>query len=766
MAEVIGLAASIIQIAGAGAKLSVALYNFTNSAARADQDVKDIADDVELTSNALESVGRVFESEEAGSIVSKKAIQDANNIIKKCQSVFDEVSEIVEKRRKTAKDGKKSLSAMGKLAWPMKEQRVELNRRRLESLKNSLVLLLHVLQLAQGQARGRMEKGVLEEERDKIRELHQRQQDSLKSLQALENRFCHVALGDEETLRRSSIASRVPTLELMTSAPVMELPPLEKRSKPQKDTITIDLSTADDSDTSDSDATMSGDDNEEQISTEELAKAADHVKKLLKRITMLQKNFDVDKKKHRKRHVHKMYQRFCRKFESGIKLPSAADFGKVSPFIDFNMDDDGGQLESFDFDSFLHVQDKDTQFPLDDFYFSQEQRSVPQQTTNLDALSSTQSPQHPPLLSHESVETVPSFDAQTPHNPPVPSGSTASDFPLDLSGQQQRPSLGQGQSALAQQPPEALSQTWAQIQRQAQYMAQQQAQAQHQQAHWQHQQAHSQASMQPMSGMVQSLRSPAMLMLNRPMLPPVSTSNPSMPTYSRPVIPEISQSSQSGVESSLHNQSPTLTADSTLLPQPPSPTTALRDYQYQLMFLDCRKRKRKPLLEREQDGTSQSMTDNSMTENITSQPESSARQDAHASPRVSGWPSAGSGKVWEPYNLRLSSSSGYARLPARPDLSVLSNLSHQARTPSNASMIDPYPSRLPDDGTEQDDGQRSSRKRRRLVKDEDEPCTKDAADLVLKLEENEEMRETEPASSPVDRDIVDVLLDEWTVPVY
>lgn len=154
MAEVVGLAASIIQIAGAGAKLSVALYNFTNSAARADQDIKDIADDVELTSNALESVGKVFESEDAKSIVSKKAIQDANNLIKKCQGVFNEVSEMVEKRRKVGKDGKKTLSVMGKLAWPMKEQRVELNRRRLESLKNSLVLLLHVLQLAQGQSRG------------------------------------------------------------------------------------------------------------------------------------------------------------------------------------------------------------------------------------------------------------------------------------------------------------------------------------------------------------------------------------------------------------------------------------------------------------------------------------------------------------------------------------------------------------------------------------------------------------------------------------
>ena len=154
MAEVVGLAASIIQIAGAGAKLSVTLYNFTSSAARADQDIRDIADDVELTSNALESVGKLFESEDAKSIISTKAVQDAHNIIKKCQGVFDELSEIVEKRRKKDKDGKKTLSMMGKLAWPMKEQRVELHRKRLESLKNSLVLLLHVLQLAQGQSRG------------------------------------------------------------------------------------------------------------------------------------------------------------------------------------------------------------------------------------------------------------------------------------------------------------------------------------------------------------------------------------------------------------------------------------------------------------------------------------------------------------------------------------------------------------------------------------------------------------------------------------
>jgi hypothetical protein len=154
MAELVGLAASIIQIAGVGVKLSTTLYNFVGSATRADQEITDIAGDVEITANALDSVGKVFEDEDAPSVVSKKAIEHANSLIKRCEAVFREIHEVIDKRRKISKDGKKSLSALGKLSWPMKEQKIELLRRRLESLKNSLILLFHVLQLANGQARG------------------------------------------------------------------------------------------------------------------------------------------------------------------------------------------------------------------------------------------------------------------------------------------------------------------------------------------------------------------------------------------------------------------------------------------------------------------------------------------------------------------------------------------------------------------------------------------------------------------------------------
>lgn len=155
MAELFGLAASIIQIAGAGAKLSTALYTFVSSAARADHEINDIADDVQITANALEGVGLVFSDETSQSVVSVKAMQDARNLITRCEAVFEEIRELVEKRRKVGKGGKSGgLTALGKLSWPMKEQRVQLLRSRLESLKSSLMLLLQVLKLANGQAKG------------------------------------------------------------------------------------------------------------------------------------------------------------------------------------------------------------------------------------------------------------------------------------------------------------------------------------------------------------------------------------------------------------------------------------------------------------------------------------------------------------------------------------------------------------------------------------------------------------------------------------
>jgi hypothetical protein len=70
---------------------------------------------VELTSSVLESIGEVFAIEESKSIMSKKAIQDAKNIIKRYEGVFSDINYLVENKRKASKDGKKSLGMMGSL---------------------------------------------------------------------------------------------------------------------------------------------------------------------------------------------------------------------------------------------------------------------------------------------------------------------------------------------------------------------------------------------------------------------------------------------------------------------------------------------------------------------------------------------------------------------------------------------------------------------------------------------------------------------------
>lgn len=154
MTEAIGVAASIIQIAGVGVKLSTTLYNFAGSVVRADQELDDIAGDVKVTANAFNNIGELFADQESNSIVTTKAIVDAEDLIKRCGSVFADLEELTEKRRKVGKDGKKVLSTFGRLGFPLKEQKMELLRRRLESLKNSLVLLLNVLQLGKMQAQG------------------------------------------------------------------------------------------------------------------------------------------------------------------------------------------------------------------------------------------------------------------------------------------------------------------------------------------------------------------------------------------------------------------------------------------------------------------------------------------------------------------------------------------------------------------------------------------------------------------------------------
>lgn len=139
---------------------------------------------------------------------------------------------------------------------------------------------------------------------------------------------------------------------------------------------TVNSSAGDNSDTSESDPTAI-DDEDEHLSLEDLAKAAEHVKELLRGMTVLQQTVGGNRKTRRR--VRKMYQRFCHKFESGMKasqrdsLPTQNDTNDKPPLDEYviltsqpenSQGSTGGsfiQLENCDFD---HSAKADEDLPL------------------------------------------------------------------------------------------------------------------------------------------------------------------------------------------------------------------------------------------------------------------------------------------------------------------------------------------------------------------------------------------------------------------
>jgi hypothetical protein len=136
MAE-IGLIASVVQVAGAGLKLSQTLYQYADSVSSADRRIKDIAKEVQLTSFVIRELGDVFESDQSSAVLSKNAIKTAGETINECSTVFTELDLALNKTRRN--------TTFGKFKFPFREPKIELLRSHIDKLKSTLQLLMQVL---------------------------------------------------------------------------------------------------------------------------------------------------------------------------------------------------------------------------------------------------------------------------------------------------------------------------------------------------------------------------------------------------------------------------------------------------------------------------------------------------------------------------------------------------------------------------------------------------------------------------------------------
>jgi hypothetical protein len=143
--EIVGLAASVLQIADYGWKTSYKLYAFSKKVHEAGKTIELISQDISATGAVLKQLGDRVEKDVTAApdsrICSQGLINAASQLVEECKNLFTEIDISI-----GGKEGNKViLGFKQKLKWSYLEPRVELLRANLERLKSSLAIMLNVL---------------------------------------------------------------------------------------------------------------------------------------------------------------------------------------------------------------------------------------------------------------------------------------------------------------------------------------------------------------------------------------------------------------------------------------------------------------------------------------------------------------------------------------------------------------------------------------------------------------------------------------------
>ena len=154
MAE-LGVIASIVGIAGIGIKLSKTLYQVGHRHVSASHNINRIATNVSLFASMLKHVGTVLD--DSHSLHSPEAVETVEQIVKECESVFQEIADLVvtaknkgemTKEPPLANGSKRRMSIMARAKWYFEGPKAEHLLSQLEYLKTTLSVLLQTLNLA------------------------------------------------------------------------------------------------------------------------------------------------------------------------------------------------------------------------------------------------------------------------------------------------------------------------------------------------------------------------------------------------------------------------------------------------------------------------------------------------------------------------------------------------------------------------------------------------------------------------------------------
>jgi len=157
MAE-IGLIASILGVASAGAKLSLTLYQFADIVGNAATEVRDIASEISLFCSVLRQLDSTLQRAKA-TRYSLTALATAEAIMAECRRVFSQIQALVDglKRESLNTPEELSLAWTARVKWVFQRSKMALYRSRLESMKTTLLLMLTTLAIAERSSRMALE---------------------------------------------------------------------------------------------------------------------------------------------------------------------------------------------------------------------------------------------------------------------------------------------------------------------------------------------------------------------------------------------------------------------------------------------------------------------------------------------------------------------------------------------------------------------------------------------------------------------------------
>jgi len=152
----LSIATSIISVASTGIQLSTTLYTYAETVIKADQNVKDIARDLSITSTVVTQLGQLLGKDEARELHCESALVAARNAVEGCDVVFKAIQKELDRNLHEQGKGKRQNPMLRRLRWPLVEPRLHKLQLRLERLKNTLVLALNAVTYANEVAKRQM----------------------------------------------------------------------------------------------------------------------------------------------------------------------------------------------------------------------------------------------------------------------------------------------------------------------------------------------------------------------------------------------------------------------------------------------------------------------------------------------------------------------------------------------------------------------------------------------------------------------------------